>query len=167
MEERCAGCACELKRGIAHRRKLYSESTRHVLPMLSGLLKEDYLSEDVDQLLPPLTSAQSKEEIFICMKCFRHLEKLVRLEKDKSQVQETLKGGFLRVKQFVELRAKTQQDDPPTPSSSNRKRSRLLSSSPAGPPKKRHATDTPTRRIIRQVHAPGTPSVSVSDCSSP
>ena len=166
MEERCAGCACELKRGIAHRRKLYSESTRHVLPILSGLLREEYLSEDVDQLLPPLQSAQSKEDIFICMKCFRHLEKLIRLEKDKSQVQETLKGGFLKLKQFVELRANTQQDEPPTPSRSNRKRSRLLSSSPAGPPKKRHAPDTPTRRIIRQVHAPETPSVSVSDCSS-
>ena len=100
----------QLKRDIAHRRKLYSESTWYILPILSGLLREEYLSEDVDQLLPPLRSSQSKEEIFICMKCFRHLEKLIRLEKDKSQVQETLKGGFLKVKQFVEFRAKTQQE---------------------------------------------------------
>ena len=163
MEEKCAGCACELKRGVAHRRKLYSESTRHVLPVLSGLLREEYLSEDVDKLLPPVDSALSKEEIFVCIKCFRHLEKLIRLEKEKIQVEDSLKSGFLKVKQFIELRAKGQQDEPPTPSRSRRKRSRLSSSSPAGPPKKRHAPDTPIRRIIQRVHAPETPCVSVSD----
>jgi hypothetical protein len=169
MEERCPGCTCELKRGKTRRRKLYSDSTRHVLPSLTDLLREEYLPEDVDQLIPPLQSAaaQSKlEEMFICIPCFRNLEKFMRLETEKSQVQETLKGGFLKVKQFVELRANTQQDEPPTPSRSSRKHSRLLSSSPAGPPKKRHALDTPTRRIIHQVHAPETPSVSVSDCSA-
>ena len=140
MEEKCAGCTCELKRGVAHRRKLYSESTRHVLPVLSGLLGEEYLSEDVDKLLPPVDSALSKEEIFVCMKCFRHLEKLIRLEKEKIQVEESLKSGFLKVKQFIELRAKGQQDEPPTPSRSRRKRSRLSSSSPAGPLKKASCT---------------------------
>lgn len=163
MEEKCVGCACELIRGIAHRRKLYSVSTRHVLPVLSGLMRECYLSEDVKKLLPPEDSQLSKEEIFVCMKCFRHLEKLIRLEKEKAQLQETLKSGFQKVKQVVELRAIGQPDEPPTtPLRSPRKRPRLSSSSPAAPPRKRHAPDTPTRRIISQVHAPGTPAVSVS-----
>ena len=112
MEEKF-GCACELKRGVAHRRKLYSESTRHVLPVLSGLLRDEYFSEDVDKLL----STVCKEEIFVCMKCFRHLKKLIRLEKEKNQVKETLKSGFLKVKQFIELRDKNQQEDPLTPRS--------------------------------------------------
>lgn len=162
-EEKCVGCACELIRGIAHRRKLYSVSTRHVLPMLPGLMRECYLTEDVEKLLPPEDSQLSKEEIFLCLKCFRHLEKLIRLEKEKTQLEETLKSGFQKVKQVVEVRAIGQPDEPPpTPSRSSRKRPRLLSSSPAASPRKRHAPDTPTRRIIRQLHDPGTPSVSVS-----
>ena len=162
MEEKCVGCACELIRGISHRRKLYSVSTRHVLPVLSGLMRECYLSEDVEKVLPPEDSQLSKEDIFVCLKCFRHLEKLIRLEKEKAQVEETLKSGFQRVKQIVELRAIGQPEEPPPTPSRSRKRQRLSTSSPAAPLRKRHVPDTPTRRIIRQVHAPGTPAVSVS-----
>ena len=163
MEEKCVGCTCKLIRGIAHRRKLYSVSTRHVYPVLSGLMRECYQSEDVEKLLPPEDSQLSKEEIFVCLKCFRHLKKLIRLEKEKAQLEETLKSGFQKVKQVVELRAVGQPDEPPpTPSRSCRKHQRLSSSSLAAPLMKWHAPDTPTRRIIRQVHAPGTPAVSVS-----
>ena len=105
MEEKCVGCACELIRGIAHRRKLYSVSTRHVLPVLSRLMRECYLSEDVEKVLPPEDSQLSKDDIFVCLKCFRHLEKLIRLEKEKAEVEGMLKSGFQRVNQVIELRA--------------------------------------------------------------
>ena len=84
---------------------------RHVLPVLSGLLREEYFSEDVDKLLPSVDSVLSKEEVFVCIKCFRHLEKLIRLEKEKIQVEDSLKSVFLKVKQFIELRAKGQQEE--------------------------------------------------------
>ena len=72
MEENSVGCACELIRGVAHCRKLYSVSTCHVLPVFSGLIRKCYLSEEDSQL--------SKEDIFMCLKCFRHIEKLIRLD---------------------------------------------------------------------------------------
>ena len=59
-----------LVRGIAHRRKLNSVSTRHVLPVLSRQMRECYLSEDIEKVLPPEDSQLSKDDIF---ECFRHL----------------------------------------------------------------------------------------------
>ena len=48
--ETCIACACELKKGTAQRRKLYSPSTCHLLPVLQGLCKECYSCEDVNRL---------------------------------------------------------------------------------------------------------------------
>ena len=60
-------------RGVAHRRKRNSVSTHHVLPVLSRQMRECYLSEDIEKVLPPEDSQLSKDDIFVCLKCFRHL----------------------------------------------------------------------------------------------
>lgn len=63
--EKCIGCACELNRGIAQRRKLYSPSTSHVLPVLTALFREQYSTEDVDKILPPVNSERCKDDIYL------------------------------------------------------------------------------------------------------
>ena len=108
MEETCIACACELKKGTAQRRKLYSPSTCHLLPVLQGLCKEHYSCEDVDRLLPSVAESgrSDKEEIYLCMKCFRQLEKLTRLRKESALVEESLKDGLQKVAQLRQLPAK-------------------------------------------------------------
>ena len=165
MEEKCFGCACEIKRGVAQRRKLYSPSNCHVLPVMTGMMRELYCSEDVDLIFPAAESDRSKEEIYICIKCFRHLEKAMKLEKQIKEVHQTLKTGFMKVSQCVQLRLKSDvSSEANTSPTSTRKRSRMSSplTSPSSKKQRRSGPDTPTRRIVQQIHAPGTPSVSVS-----
>ena len=64
MEEKCFGCVCDIKRGVSQRRKLYSPSTCHVLPLLTGMMCKLYCSEDVDRILPAVESERSKEDIY-------------------------------------------------------------------------------------------------------
>ena len=153
--ETCIACACELKKGTARRRKLYSPSTCHLLPILQGLCKERYSCEDVDRLLPSVESGRSdKEGIYLCMKCFRELEKLTTLRKESTLVEEGLKDGLKKVAQLRQLPMKT------TPS---RRKRPAVSASPSQPATKRQrGLDTPTRKSLQQIQEPGTPSVSVS-----
>ena len=148
-------CACELKKGSARRRKLYSLSTCHLLPILQDLCKERYSCKDVDRLLPSVESGRSdKEESYLCMKCFRELEKLSRLRKGSALVEESLKDGLEKVAQLRQLPVKT------TPS---RRKRPAISTSPSQPATKRQrGLDTPTRKSLQQIQESGTPSVSVS-----
>ena len=55
---------CELK--PQHQKVCSPYITCHVLPVLAGLLVEQYLSEDVDKVVAtPPDSEQSKDEVFI------------------------------------------------------------------------------------------------------
>ena len=156
-DEKCVGCLCEIKRGLSKRRKLYSPSTCHVLPAMTRMFRELYSIEDVEKLLPSVESDRSKENIFVCVKCFRSLEKLLKIEDEKKELETSLKAGFMNVGLCAELQPKGKV----TPTRT-RKRS-LEKSPPAAPtPKKRRGPDTPTRNVIQRIHAPGTPSVSVS-----
>ena len=111
----------------------------------------------MDRLLPSFESGRSdKEEIYLCMKCFRELEKLTRLRKESALVEESLKDGLKKVAQFRQLPVKT------TPS---RRKRPAVSASPSQPAMKRQrGLDTPTRRSLQQIQESGTPSVSVSAC---
>ena len=155
--ETCIACACELKKGTAQRRKLYSPSTCHLLPVLQGLCKECYSCEDVNRLhvLSSVLSGHSdKEELYLCMKCFRQLEKLTRLRKESALIEESLKDGLKKVAERRQLPVKT------TPS---RRKRPAVSASPSQPATKRQrGLDTPTRKSLQQIQESGTPSVSVS-----
>lgn len=162
MEEKCIACACDIKRGVSIRRKLYSSSTRHVLPTIKAMFGDLYNSDDSEKLLPSLESNVCKENIFICIKCFRSLEKLLKLQTEKNQVEKSLKAGLIKVGQHAQLQL-TRSEVTHTPTRvGTRKRSRESSPPSSRPSKKRRGPDTPTRGIIRRIHAPGTPTVSVS-----
>ena len=69
------------------RRQLYSSSTCHVLPVITLLFKQLYSSDDVEKLLPSVESERCTK-IFLCMRCFRSLEKLLKLENEKNNLRE-------------------------------------------------------------------------------
>ena len=124
---------------------------------MTRMFRELYNFEDVEKVLPSVESDKSKENIFICIKCFRSLDKLLKLEDERNGTEASLKAGFMKVGQCVELQLKGEVTPVRT-----RKHS-IEKSPPAAPtPKKHRGPDTPTRNIIQRIHAPGTPSVSVS-----
>ena len=90
LDEKCVGCACEIKRGVSKRRKLYSPSTCHVLP---GMFRELYNSEDVEKVLPSVESDRSKVNIYVCIRCFRSLDKLLKLESERMKWRSLLSLG--------------------------------------------------------------------------
>ena len=156
MEEICYGCVSEIKMGACERRKLYSKSTRYLLPTVISKYRELYCSEAVEKLLPSMESTESKEpEIYICMKCFRSLRRYYNLENERKEIDKSLKAGIEKVGELVSLQ-------PISTPSRTTKRSMENTPPVAPPPKRRRGPDTPTRNIIQRMHAPGTPSVSVS-----
>ena len=68
--EICYGCACENKIGACGRRKLYSNSTSYILPIITLKFRELYSSEDVEKLLLSTEPEGKEPEIYICMRCF-------------------------------------------------------------------------------------------------
>ena len=154
MEEKCFSCACEIKKGISLRRKLYSSSSCHVLHTLVVLYSERFLREDVERLLPPEQSTVLKEDIFICIKCFKKLEKLNKIHKEMKILEESFSEGFENVRGHIQLGKKetttTQSNVSPTKTTQpelqsqstpvSRKRSLPM---PPQPTRKRKALDTP------------------------
>ena len=161
--EKCVGCTCDIKRGVSPRRHLYSPSTRHVLPVITSMFKELYNSDDVEKVLPSVESERCKD-IFLCMRCFRPLERLLKLETEKNDIEKSLKAGFVKVGHYVNLQLKSEVSSPSQIPTHTRTKKRLRETSPppATPSKKRRGLDTPIRNVIQCIHAPGTPSVSVS-----
>jgi hypothetical protein len=159
MEEICYGCVCEIKKGVSERRKLYSKSTCHLLPIITSKFRDLYSSEDIDKLLPSMESTETKEpEIYICMRCFRSLRRFYSLENERKELDKSLKSGIVKVGEWVKLQPRREISTP----TRTKKRS-IETTPPAAPPsKRRRGPDTPTRNIIQRIHAPGTPSVSVS-----
>ena len=98
MEEICYGCFSEIKMGACERRKLYSKSTRYLLPIVTAKFRDIYCSEDAEKLLPSMESTESKEpEIYICMKCFRSLRRYYNLENERKELDKFLKAGIVKV----------------------------------------------------------------------
>ena len=161
--EKYVGCTCEILRGFSVRRQLYSSSTCHVLPVITSLFKELYSSDDVKKVVPSVESERCTK-IFLCMRCFWFLEKLLKLENEKNNLEKSLKAGFVKVGQFINLQQKSEASKyvPHTPTHIRaKKRLREISPLAAIPSKKRRGPDTPTRNIIQHIHAPGTPYVLV------
>lgn len=163
-EEKCVGCTCTIMKGATARRQLYSPSTRHVLPAITSMFKELYNPDDVEKVLPSVESERCNK-IFLCMKCFRPLERLMKLETEKNGIEKSLKAGIVKVGQYVNLQLKSDVSGPSQTPTCTRIKKRLRENSPppATPSKRHRGPDTPTRHIIQSIHAPaGTPSVSVS-----
>lgn len=183
MDESCVCCACVLTKGVSQRRKLYSQQSCHVLPVLVGLFLKDFCEYDVNNLLPRGPSVVHEERTFVCMKCFRNLEKIIRLQNEKNKLEQAFSLGFHNVAQRVQLRRITcseihtatevesgsaqetntesiLQETNTTSTPQRRKRQKIAS--PPQPLAKRQRIDTPTRNLMQRIHAPETPSVSVS-----
>lgn len=159
MEEICYGCTCEIKMGVSERRKLYSKATCHLLPIITSKFREIYSSDDVEKLLPSMESEGCKEpDIYICMRCFRSLRRLSNLETERKEIDKSLKAGIVKVGEWAKLQPKSEVSTP----TRTKKRPRETTPPAASPSKRRRGPDTPTRNIVQRIHAPGTPSVSVS-----
>ena len=103
-----------------------------------------------------MESTECKEpEIYICMKCFRSLRRYYNLENERKELDKSLKAGIVKVGEWVKLQ-------PISTPTRTKKRSRENTPQASPPPKRRRGPDTPTRNVIQRIHAPGTPSVSVS-----
>lgn len=162
MDEKCFSCACEIKKGISQRRKLYS-SLCHVLHTLAPLYIRGKV-QDVEKLLPPEQSTVSKEDIFVCIKCFKKLEKLNKVHNEMKVLEESFSKGFENVRGHVQLRKKKTVTATTAPSSNSQTRTTQpeleSQSSPVSrkrslptPPQltpKRKALDTPTQWVIKQ-----------------
>ena len=163
-EEKYIGYTCTIRKEVNVSRQLYSPSTCHVLPVITLMFKELYNSDDVEKVLPSVESERCNK-IFLCMKCFRPLERLLKLETEKNGIEKSLKAGIVKVGQYVNLQLKSEVSGPSQTPTCTRTKKRLRENSPppATPTKKRRGPNTPTQNIIQSIHAPArTPSVSVS-----
>ena len=62
-----------------------------------------YYSKDVDHIFPVVESDQSEEHIYVCIKCFRRLEKKYRKLEEIKEIRESINNGFMKVYQCVQL----------------------------------------------------------------
>ena len=86
-EERCAVCMKHLPKSSA-RRKLNTESTNHVVPVLREVAGRNFDAGLVSVLLP------NDDNAFLCRQCFRNAEKLLQLRKDLYDMECKLVGLF-------------------------------------------------------------------------
>ena len=188
-EERCTVCLQELPKSTT-RRRLNSDATKHVVPVLRELAGRSFQAECVSALLP------CSDDVFLCRACFRKAERLLQLRKEmcglECQLAERLKqSGEQRGLGLVPAELKTlpptASDQSTTPRPQRHSTPRRVSalkrraldtehadgeavptprrrpSSPSqAPPPKRRALDTPSRRFMQQTHVTGSPAVAVS-----
>ena len=179
----CILCAHTLAR-LENRRKLHSPASKHIFPLLSGLVEEMY-PHAVETIIHPKS--------FVCRPCLRGLEKLRTLREDVEKKEEVrmqvkhageayglqaLAASGINLGRSPTSRGSTSRGTPPpsperrsdgTPSRtaihssevSMRKRTAVDFSEST--PSKRQQIDTPTRRAIHQIQHTGTsPAVAVS-----
>lgn len=152
-------CSVEAK---GKRRVLHSASTLHVVSTLRSLMQDVYVKEDVDRVLP--LQVPSNSSLYICMKCFRTLE---RYMKARNELEE----GIRKVGEKLSMRSiKPGSSDACTSSKPSESQTGALQLTPkrkrrsddSTPLAKRQRIDTPVRDMISRIHAPNTPLVSVS-----
>ena len=80
-EECCCVCRIDVPKSTMQRR-LYSEATKHVVPVLHGIGGGIFLLNACLLLILPNTDAT-----FLCWPCMRDEEKLIRLRKEVSQLE--------------------------------------------------------------------------------
>lgn len=185
-EERCIVCRKDVPKSTM-RRRLYSEATKHVVPVLHEIGGDIFPVQCVSSILP------NTDATFLCRPCFRDAEKLLRLRKEVSQLESqfaehlTLSGeqrGFRKsaptaprtppLKQtgtkqpyasaHPALQGKRPAQKRPatgTKHGSTPTRPRRASPSPS-PPTKRLALGTPSKQYMKQTHVTRSPAVAVS-----
>lgn len=150
----CSLCQSAVK--AKERRKLHSDSTKHVLPVLlefSGALET------------PATETLFHSKAFLCRPCVRNVEKLQKLRGDLREKETEIRQQIDRLVQAHGLeRAPSRQDEPEQGTTPRKKRSASAAEfeSPTGRVKRRHY-DTLTRESLQRMCPTGvSPVVAVS-----
>lgn len=134
------------------RRLLHSAGSLHLVAALRSLMLGLYVEEDVERVLPLQVPINSS--LFVCMKCFRSLERFVKVKKE-------LDDGISNVGEKLMMRSASLSSAQPLPALQSTP-SRKRRSDGSTPLAKRQRIDTPVQDVISRIQAPNTPLVSVS-----
>ena len=152
MEPVCVAC-CSFPES-KQRRNLIGVVSRHLLPMLREIV-EHCFPDPADQQYFGLGHQSSDHGVIVCKKCFRQLEKLLKLRKEQKLLKKEIENGVERVGQHFGIAASTSTVSTPT--------KRPAKCDYNAPPKKRRLTyDTPEKEALASIVCPQTPVVSVS-----
>ena len=152
---RCSVCLDEVPDSRS-RRRLHSDSTIHVLPILRSL--------------GDATGYNDRDGV-ICRPCLRDAEKILRLRRELEQLECKMKANLKRPTEQSEsgghgsTASTTPTGSPSQPHHGGRKRlqsERQKSQSPLQPSPKRRLIATPTRTFMQQTHVAKSPAVAVS-----
>ena len=163
-----ACCCCSSNANSpGQRRVLHNPSSKHLIPLLKQLMARMYMEKEIDAVLPDCVESESDPTYYLCIQCFRALEKLIKARKDVEKLEEELAMKLEKVGVQCNLTRRVVQVDPtashiPTNSQSNTPVKRLSSGS--RPLEGRQSMETPVRDAVANVIAPTTPVVAVS-CS--
>ena len=158
----CVFCSCRLARSD-QRRRLFSASSEHFLPLIRALVAKLYGSDAAVTSLLPDTS-------YLCRSCVRALEKLVKAKQDVRQMEAKLRQ---QLQQAADTRGLQQQqgsvDHEETTCTPRRQRKRPAmrtegQTAEDSPASKRRAINfsksTPVRGAIRRMVSDPTSTVS-------
>ena len=116
---------------------------------------EHCFPDPADQQYFGLGHQSSDYGVIVCKKCFRQLEKLLKLRKEQKLLKKEIENGVERVGQHFGIAASTSTVSTPTTK-------RPAKCDYNAPPKKRRLTyDTPEKEALASIVCPQTPVVSV------
>ena len=104
MEPVCVAC-CSFTES-KQRRNLNGVASRHLLPVLRETV-EHFFPDPADQQYFGIGHQSSDQEIIVCKKCFRQLEKLLKLRKEQNLLKKEIENGVERVGQHFGISAST------------------------------------------------------------
>ena len=111
MEPVCVAC-CSFPES-KQRRNLIGVASRHLLPMLREIV-EHCFPDPADQQYFGLGHQSSDHGVIVCKKCFRQLEKLLKLRKEQKLLKKEIENGVERVGQHFGIAASTSTVSTPT-----------------------------------------------------
>ena len=154
--EFCVACS-EIT--ATNRRKLYSDATRHVVPVLCEIASKVYPGSSV------IPSESEKATAYLCKACFRSVEKLIKLRQDAVQLEAAVADSVRRVGDRLGVERACTSESSDVRLTSRKRPATALEDSPASrwPAKKRRqAPNTPCRLFLEQTIAVDSPAVAVS-----
>ena len=93
MMAACTVCRCPVP--TTQRRRLYSPSSCHILPVIKRYAGK--LFQLQDNFLPP---EDNQTAAFVCTKCFSSFEKVLRLKKQAEAVESSLLSSMRTTGEF-------------------------------------------------------------------
>lgn len=153
-------CFCRSLLKTKERRKLHSDSTKHVVPVLL---------EFAGNLETQATETIFHPQAYLCRPCLRNIEKLQQLRDDlltkESQIKQQM-GRVLEVHGLARVSSAGSHEEEPQQHTPRKKRSAAEAKfeSPCGvSTPKRRCYDTPTRESLKRICPTGSsPAVAVS-----